>query len=108
MFKANPKGVFYSDQRISVARADPKKCRNGDDEDDDQNYLRICQKKIMSIHTGKYFCNPKCSTIVSNCNISSVYKYNIYIIPFLCSIQIRMLDMSTNTQTAMSTSTNTN
>ena len=31
----NPKGEFYSDQRISVARADPKKCRNGDDEDDD-------------------------------------------------------------------------
>ena len=31
----NPKGEFYSDQRISVARADPKKRGNGDDEDDD-------------------------------------------------------------------------
>jgi len=31
----NPKGEFYSDQRISMARADPKKRRNGDDEDDD-------------------------------------------------------------------------
>ena len=31
----NPKGEFYSDQRISMARADPKKHRNGDDEDDD-------------------------------------------------------------------------
>jgi len=31
----NPRGEFYSDQRISVARADPKKRRNGDDEDDD-------------------------------------------------------------------------
>ena len=31
----NPKGEFYSDQRISMARADPKKRRNGDDEDND-------------------------------------------------------------------------
>ena len=31
----NPKGEFYSDQSISVARADPKKRGNGDDEDDD-------------------------------------------------------------------------
>jgi len=31
----NPKDEFYSDQRISVAQADPKKRRNGDDEDDD-------------------------------------------------------------------------
>ena len=31
----NPKGEFYSNQRISVARADPKKRGNGDDEDDD-------------------------------------------------------------------------
>ena len=31
----NPKGEFYSDQRISVAQADPKKHGNGDDEDDD-------------------------------------------------------------------------
>ena len=31
----NPKGEFHSDQRISVARADPKKHRNSDDEDDD-------------------------------------------------------------------------
>ena len=31
----NPKGEFDSDQRISVARADPKKHRNSDDEDDD-------------------------------------------------------------------------
>jgi len=30
----NPKGEFDSDQRISVARANPKK-RCGDDEDDD-------------------------------------------------------------------------
>jgi len=27
----NPKGEFHSDQRISVARADPKKHRNDDD-----------------------------------------------------------------------------
>ena len=31
----NPKGKFYSDQRISVAQADPKKRGNDDDEDDD-------------------------------------------------------------------------
>ena len=31
----NPKGEFYSNQRISVARADPKKCGSSDDEDDD-------------------------------------------------------------------------
>ena len=31
----NPKGEFYSDQRISVARVDPNKRRNSDDEDDD-------------------------------------------------------------------------
>ena len=31
----NRKGEFYSDQRISVAQADPKKHRNSDDEDDD-------------------------------------------------------------------------
>jgi len=62
----------------------------------------------MSIHTCKYFCNPRCPTIRSNCNISSVYKYNMYIIPFICSIQILMLDTSMNTQTATSTSTNTN
>ena len=31
----NPKGEFYSDQRISVARADPKKSGNGVGEDDD-------------------------------------------------------------------------
>ena len=31
----NPKCEFYSYQRISMARADPKKRRNGDDEDND-------------------------------------------------------------------------
>ena len=31
----NPKGEFYLDQRISVARAEQKKCRNNDDYDDD-------------------------------------------------------------------------
>ena len=31
----NPNGEFHSDPRISVARADPKKRGNGDDEDDD-------------------------------------------------------------------------
>ena len=31
----NPKGEFYLDQRISVARANPKKRGNGDDKDDD-------------------------------------------------------------------------
>ena len=30
-----PKGEFYSNQRISVAQADPKKHGNGDDKDDD-------------------------------------------------------------------------
>ena len=29
----NPKGEFYSEQSISVARADPKKRGNGDDVD---------------------------------------------------------------------------
>ena len=31
----NPKGEFYSDQRISVAQADSKKRGSSDDEDDD-------------------------------------------------------------------------
>ena len=31
----NPKGEFHSDPRISVARAEQKKCRNNDDYDDD-------------------------------------------------------------------------
>ena len=30
----NPKGEFYLDQRISVARANPKKPGDGDDNDD--------------------------------------------------------------------------
>ena len=72
----NPKGEFYSDQSISLAQVDVNK-RGGGDEDDDQYYLKICQKKLMSKDTYKYFCNPKCSR--SNCNISSVYKYNMYI-----------------------------
>ena len=29
----NPKGEFHSDARISVARAEQKKCRNNDDDD---------------------------------------------------------------------------
>ena len=62
-----------------MARADPKKHDDNNDEDDDQYYLKICSKKLMSIHTCKYFCDSKCSTIRSNCNISSVYKYIMYI-----------------------------
>ena len=31
----NPKGEFHSDPRISVARAEQKKCRNNNDDDDD-------------------------------------------------------------------------
>ena len=30
----NPKGEFHSDPRISVARAEQKKCRKNDDDDD--------------------------------------------------------------------------
>ena len=72
----NPKGEFYSDQSISLAQVDVNK-RGGGDDDDDQYYLKICQKKLMSMDTCKYFCNLKCFTIRSNCNISSVYKYNM-------------------------------
>ena len=45
----NPKGEFYSNQRISVARTNPKKCGTGDD----WNYLRICQKKLIESDLGR-------------------------------------------------------
>ena len=86
----NPKDEFHSDQRISVAQVDRTKSGGDDsgDEEDNQYYLKNCWKKLMRMDTCKYFFNPKYSTVRSNCNIAIVYKYNMYIISFLCSIQI--------------------
>ena len=68
----NPKGEFHADQRISVGQLDPDR-----DDDKNQYYLKQLQETTYGWLLAIFF-DPKCIIIRSNCNISSVYKYNIY------------------------------